>query len=78
MSTDELVPKKVVVLEDYYVIHVSCGMNHTLIVTGEGFIFYKIGLCLYIFLDLCMLGEMECMGNWESLMIVRLRLCLRE
>ena len=77
MSTDELVPKKVVVLEDYYVIHVSCGMNHTLIVTGEGY-FYIICIVYFFCLDSCMLGEMECMGNWAFLMIVRLRLYLRE
>lgn len=36
LASDELAPKKVVVLEDVYVTHISCGMNHTLAITNEG------------------------------------------
>ena len=34
---DELFPKLVEILEDVYVVDVSCGMNHTLAVTNEGY-----------------------------------------
>lgn len=36
---DEIWPKKVDVLEDVYVKHVSCGSTHTLAITNEGFVY---------------------------------------
>ena len=53
---DQLEPKVVEVLTDVYVTHVSCGTNHTLCVTNEGYL-----LCLI--LGLFMRGEVVCMVN---------------
>ena len=36
MQSDELVPQKVVNLEDVYITNVSCGTNHMLAITNEG------------------------------------------
>ena len=36
---DELEPKMVEVLQNVYVTHVSCGTNHTLCITNEGFLY---------------------------------------
>ena len=35
---DQLEPKLVEVLMDVYVTHVSCGTNHTLCITNEGYL----------------------------------------
>ena len=46
LAFDELVPKKVEVLEDVYVNQVSCGVSHTLCITNEGFIYgWGNGMC---------------------------------
>lgn len=46
LAFDELTPKKVEVLEDVYVTHVSCGASHTLCITNEGFIYgWGNGMC---------------------------------
>ena len=46
LAFDELVPKKVEVLEDVYVTQVSCGVSHTLCITNEGFIYgWGNGMC---------------------------------
>ncbi|KRW99419.1 Regulator of chromosome condensation 1/beta-lactamase-inhibitor protein II [Pseudocohnilembus persalinus] len=39
VDMDEIGPKKVDVLEDVYVKHVSCGSTHTLAITNEGFVY---------------------------------------
>ena len=39
VDKDELLPKKVVSLEDVYIEDISCGISHTLCLTNEGFIY---------------------------------------